>query len=332
MNLIDLARNFIDEESAVSFLESKLWPDGPICRKCGMIGEAYRIRSKASSQNKVRPGLWKCKACRKPFRVTMGTIFEDSHIPVHKWLMVMHLMAASKKGMSAHQIHRLMGVTYKTAWFMCHRIRWAMKRDTFAAPLAGEVEADETYIGGKFRTGSQAVIPGERPKDRVAPTANKAPVVSLVERNGEVRSFHVANVTGGNLKAVLAEHVDAAAHVMTDESMIYKGVGKQHARHSTVNHKEKEHSRREADGTVITTNTVEGYFSILKRGVYGTFHHVSKHHLHRYLSEFDFRYNSRDIKDGERSQLAIKSVVGKRLTYYPSKAGTADSVVGEQKA
>jgi transposase-like protein len=318
MNLIDLARNFIDEESAVSFLESKLWPDGPQCRKCGLVGEAYRIKSKPGSKNKVRPGLWKCKGCRKPFRVTMGTIFEDSHIPVHKWLMAMHLMAASKKGMSAHQFHRMLGVTYKSAWFMCHRIRWAVKRESFSAMLTGEVEADETYVGGK-KIG-QGVYAGKKAK---------APVLSLVERHGEVRSFHVADVTAANLKPIIEEHVNLGARLNTDDSVVYPAAIPEGMRHDSVNHSAKEYSRIEPDtGRLITTNTVEGYFSILKRGVYGTFHHVSKHHLHRYLSEFDFRYNARDIDDGERCQAAIKSVVGKRLTYYRVRGGEGDSVVG----
>jgi transposase-like protein len=202
---------------------------------------------------------------------------------------------------------------------MTHRIRWAMRQEGPQAPLEGIVEADETYVGGKIRIGSQAVKPGERPKDILSPVSNKAPVVSLVERGGKVRSIHVANVTATNLKEVIRENVDPAAHLMTDESGVYKTVGKEYAAHSTVNHAAKEYSRKEADGTRVSTNTVEGFFSLLKRGVYGSFHRISKQHLHRYLSEFDFRYNARDVDDGERRQLAIKSVVGKRLTYYPSK-------------
>jgi transposase-like protein len=171
------------------------------------------------------------------------------------------------------------------------------------------------------------VIPGERPKDRPSGTANKAPVVSLVERGGKVRSVHIANVTAANLKEVVRENVDTEAHVNTDESGVYDFVGKEFARHSTVNHSEKEYARVEPDGVVATTNTVEGFFSLLKRGVYGSFHHISKQHLHRYLSEFDFRYNARDVDDGERRQLVIKAVVGKRLTYYPAKGAQTDSVI-----
>lgn len=320
MNLSELAQQFSTEEAAIFFLEKTLWPDGPICPHCGEIGNAFRMRSKPETKKKLRPGVWKCGGCRKQFTVKIGTIFEDSHIPLHKWLLTIHLIVASKKGMSSHQIHRQIGVTCKSAWFMTHRIRWAMRQEGPQEPLSGIVEADETYVGGKSSAHvSHAVKPGERPKDHPSPTANKAPVVSLVERGGEVRSVHVANVTAKNLKEVMRENVEPTAHLMTDESVVYYFVGKEYAKHSTVNHSAKEYSRRDADGTNVTTNTVEGFFSLLKRGIYGSFHHVSKEHLHRYLSEFDFRYNARDVDDGERRQLAIKSVVGKRLTYYPPK-------------
>lgn len=315
MNLIDLAKNFSTEESAITYLEGKLWPDGPVCPHCGLVREAFRMQSKPGTKNKMRPGLWKCSGCRKTFRVTVNTIFEDSHIPLHKWMMAIHLMCASKKGISAHQLHRMLGLGYRAAWFMAHRIRHAMAEESFPAKPDGTVEVDETYVGGKLRTGSMAVKPGERPKDRPSPTANKAPVVALVERNGKVRSMHVANVTAANLKEVIREHVNPDAHVMTDESGVYQFVGKEFGRHSTVNHSAHEYSRHEADGTVASTNTVEGFFALLKRGVYGSFHHVSRQHLHRYLSEFDFRYNSRETTDGERTELALKGVSGKRLTY-----------------
>lgn len=189
---------------------------------------------------------------------------------------------------------------------------WAMRETGNAALMSGTVEIDETYVGGRLRSGSQSVEPGKRPHDILRPIANKAPVVSLVERSGKVRSFHVANVTAANLKQVIRENVEPTAHLMTDGSGVYAA---------------KEYSRREADGTHVTTNTVEGFFSLLKRGVYGSFHHVSKRHLHRYLSEFDFRYNARDVDDGERRQLAIKGVIGKRLTYYPVKGDETASVL-----
>jgi len=177
MNLIDLARNFSTEEAAIGFLEAKLWPDGPICPHCGVIGEAFKMQSKPESKNKMRPGLWKCKGCRKTFRVTVNTIFADSHIPLHKWLMAIHLMSASKKAMSAHQMHRMLGLGYRAAWFMCHRIRHAMD-ETPTTKLSGVVEIDETYVGGKVK--GQGVKAG---KD------NKTPVVSLVQRDGKARSF-----------------------------------------------------------------------------------------------------------------------------------------------
>ncbi|HEV2498273.1 MAG TPA: IS1595 family transposase [Terriglobia bacterium] len=321
MNLAELTQRFSTEEQAIDFLEKALWPEGPVCPHCGLIDEAFRLQSKGASKNKMRPGVWKCKGCRLKFTVKIGTIFEDSHIPLRKWLLAIHLLCASKKGMSSHQIHRQLGITYKSAWFMTHRIRHAMSQPSFDGPLGGIVEVDETYIGGKLRTGPQAVITGERPKDWLAGTSNKAPVVSLVERGGKVRSIHVANVTAANLKEVIRQNVEPTAHVMTDESCVYDFVGKQYARHSTVNHSEKEYARTESDGIMASTNTVEGFFSLLKRGVYGSFHRISKEHLHRYLSEFDFRYNSRDVTDGERRQLAIKAMAGKRLTYYPAKGG-----------
>jgi transposase-like protein len=327
MNLADLVQQFSTEDKAREFLEKTLWPDGPICPHCGLLGEAYRLEPKAGSKRPVRPGVWKCKGCRKQFTVKVGTIFEDSHIPLHKWLLAIHLLCASKKGMSSHQIHRQLGITYKSAWFMTHRIRYAMQQEAFQELLSGTVEVDETYVGGKLRIGPHADKPGERPQDRKRAIDNKAPVVALVERSGKVRSMHVANVTAANLKEVLRQNVEPSAHVMTDESPVYNFVGKEFGRHSTVNHRDDEYARLEDDGILASVNTVEGFFSLLKRGVYGSFHHISKKHLPRYLNEFDFRYNARDIDDGERRQLAIKGVVGKRLSYYPTKRGETNSVV-----
>jgi len=220
MNLIDLAQNFSDEASAIKYLESKLWPDGPVCPHCGVVGEAFEMHSKADTTNKMRPGLWKCSGCRKTFRVTVGTIFEDSHIPLHRWMMAIHLMCASKKGISAHQLHRMLGLGYRAAWFMAHRIRYAMAQNP-ESKLSGTVEVDETYVGGKLRVGSYARKPGMRPKDFPAPSANKAPVVALVQRNGKVRSFHVERVTAKNLKPILKEHIAQEAKLNTDENKIY---------------------------------------------------------------------------------------------------------------
>ena len=306
MNLIDLAKNFSTEEAAIDFLEAKLWPDGPICPHCGVIGEAFRMQSKAESKNKMRPGVWKCSGCRKTFRVTVNTIFADSHIPLHKWIIALHLMCASKKGMSAHQLHRMLGVTYKSAWFMAHRIRHAMDEKN-TTKLQGIIEIDETYVGGKVK--GRGVKAG---KD------NKTPVVSLVQRGGKARSFVVEHVTAKTLRPIINEHVHGWAQVMTDDAAVYPFVLKrQVASHDVVNHSREEYVRRE-NGKIITTNSVEGFFSILKRGIVGTFHHVSKQHLDRYLNEFDFRYNARDTTDGERAELAVRGGVGKRLMYRDS--------------
>ncbi|HXX15180.1 MAG TPA: IS1595 family transposase [Candidatus Eremiobacteraceae bacterium] len=306
MNLNDIAKSYHDEDSARAFLEEQRWPKGEVyCPKCGEIGRAYRLQPKDGAKTHVREGVWKCGGCRKQFTVTVGTIFEDSHIPLHKWLIAIHLLCSSKKGMSAHQLHRMLGVTYKSAWFMAHRIRYAMAELNLPM-LKGTVEVDETYIGGKQR-GLQGV------------KSNKAPVVALVERGGKVRSFHHKQefVTGRTLKQIIHENVDPNAHIMTDDFGGYQGLRNDFRRHSTIRHSWRVYARKEGD-VLISTNTIEGYFSILKRGINGVYHHVGKQHLHRYLSEFDFRYNSRFINDGERSLLAIRKVSGRRLTYRDS--------------
>lgn len=308
------AKLFNDADAAREFLESQLWPSGPVCPHCGLVGEAYKLQGKTT-----RPGLYKCKGCRKKFTVTMRTIFEDSHIALNVWLYAIHLMCSSKKGMSAHQFFRMTEtyygkkVSYRTAWFMFHRIRYAMTQHPMVEKLGGTVECDETYIGGKVRIHTPtAVKPGERPKDRPSQYANKASVFSVLQRNGDVRSRHVERVTADNLRPIVNEMIAEDAHVMTDTSTILASVlaGR---KHDQVNHSAEEYVRHE-NGKCITTNTVEGFFSILKRGVYGTYHHVGRPYLQQYLNEFDFRYNSRKINDGERTQLAVKAVEGKRLT------------------
>jgi len=317
MNLKNVAQNFSDEDQARRFLEKMRWPDGVYCPHCGVIGEAYRLEAAAKSKTPVRDGVWKCRGCQKQFTVTVGTIFEDSHIPLNKWLMAIHFLCASKKGMSSHQLHRMLGITYKSAWFMTHRIRYAMAQESLLKPLSGTVEVDETYVGGKLRVGSRARKPGERPKDYPSVTSNKAAVVALVERGGNVHSRHVTRVTAENLRPIIKEVIAENAHVMTDSGTVLKGalMGR---KHDQVNHREDEYVRYE-NGIRITTNTVEGYFATLKRGINGVYHHVGKQHLHRYLSEFDFRYNARKITDNERSLLAIKGVAGKRLMYRDTK-------------
>jgi transposase-like protein len=308
MNLTDLAKNFSTEEAAIKFLQRKLWPDGPVCPKCGLIGEAYEMHSRPESKNKMRPGLWKCSSCRKTFRVTLNTIFEDSHIPLYKWMMAIHLMCASKKGMSAHQLHRMLGLGYRAAWFMAHRIRYAMNEGGTTAKLGGTIEADETLVGGKLRG-----------HGCYAARQKKTPVVTLVERNGRARSFHFESVSAANLRPLVRECIEEGASLMTDDSGLYDGMRDHFGSHDVVKHSAGEYSRREG-AKIIHTNTVEGYFSILKRGIMGTFHHVSRQHLGRYLDEFDFRYNARDTTDGERAELAIEGVKGKRLMYRDSCA------------
>lgn len=326
MNLADLMERFATVEAARAYLEKQRWPDGPECPHCGLVGEAYKITPKVKAPvterqsrlelharvRKPRQGLWKCAGCRKPFTVTVGTIFEDSHIPLNKWVIAVHLMCASKKGMSAHQLHRMLGVTYKSAWFMAHRIRYGMSQEPLASQLSGVVEADETYVGGRRRyVHSQAVKQGVRAQDVISSVADKATVFSVLQRGGRVRSTHIDRVMGGNLKAAIIELCAPDAHVITDEAGLYKGLNKT-LKHSSVNHKAKEYARWE-DGVCITTNTIEGFFSLLKRGINGTFHHVSKQHLHRYLSEFDFRFNARKMTDSDRREAALKGFDGKRL-------------------
>ncbi len=300
-NLVELAKQYADEDKARDTLERLRWPNGPRCPKCGGV-EPYKITPKPSS--KTRKGLWKCRACREQFTVTVGTIFEDSHIPLGKWLMAIHLLCASKKGMSAHQLHRMLGITYKSAWFMAHRIRYAMDRPPLVDKLKGVVEADETYVGGKAenRFGGHA--------GRGA--LNKTPVLSLVERRGDVRSFPMSRVTGDLLKEIIRYHVHPQAKVMTDDYQPYRGLSQEFASHETVKHSEKEYVRGD-----VHTNTAEGYFSLLKRGIIGTYHHVGSRHLWRYLCEFDFRYCQRKVSDGVRAAATVKMIEGKRLTYRP---------------
>jgi transposase-like protein len=317
MNLNDIAKNYSSEDKAREFIEQSRWPKGTVCQHCGVVGESYRLKAKAESKHPVRPGVWKCGACRKQFTVKVGTIFEDSHIPLTTWLKAIHLICASKKGMSAHQLHRMLGVTYKSAWFMAHRIRYAMSQEPLSSKLRGTVEVDETYIGGKARVGKH----GPR-------YTNKSTVVSLVERGGNVRSMHWnKKISGKNLKEAIKENVEPDSHIMTDEYASYRGLNKSFRKHSTIRHKWRQYVRREG-GEIVTTNSVEGFFALLKRGVTGTFHHVSKQHLHRYLSEFDFRYNARHITDGERAALAMKGIDGKRLTYRDSR-GSAQRRVSQ---
>ncbi len=279
-----------DKTAAYEYLANIRWPEGPRCVHC-QSEKIYRL--KVAGTKRV---VLKCGTCRKQFSATVGTIFERSHITLNKWFMAFQLMASSKKGMSAHQLHRMLDITYKSAWFLAHRIRHVMKQTPFGDKLGGIVEADETYIGGKSRG--------------MGHIANKIPVFALVERGGRVRSFTMPLVTAVNLKRAIHEHVDKASILMTDELAGYTKIGKDFADHQTVNHSQKEYVR----GTA-STNTVEGYFSLLKRGLTGTYHHVSARHLHRYLDEFNFRYNARTVSDAIRNHGAIRATEGKRLQY-----------------
>jgi transposase-like protein len=322
LNLFELAAHFSDEDKAREFLEAQRWPEGPICPHCGELNNAYRLQPKPSAKNThVRKGVWKCAGCREQFTVTVGTIFADSHIPLSKWLLAFHLLCSSKKGMSAHQLHRMLKVTYRSAWFMAHRIRYAMTQEPLSSKLTGVIEVDETYVGGKLRVGPYRAKPYMRTRGRKpnypSVTSNKAAVVSVLQRGGKVQSRHVERVTAENLKPIVNQMIAEDAHVMTDSSTVLKGALTAR-KHDQVNHVAKEYVRYE-DGVCITTNTIEGYFSILKRGINGVYHHVGKQHLHRYLSEFDFRYNARKVNDGERTLQALKATGGKRLMLRDSK-------------
>jgi transposase-like protein len=307
---VDLTNpTFNDEEAARKHFEASRWPNGPICPHCGVVDEATELKGKST-----RPGVYNCRACDKPFTATIGTIFESSHIPMHKWLLAIHLMSASKKGISAHQLWRMLGFgSYRTAWFMAHRIRESMRElhPEDAAPMGGEgktVEIDETFVGGleknKHRSKRQHVGTGG---------AGKEAVFSLVERGGKVRSHHVPTVTAATLRPILEAQVHEATFVVTDEGATAKSLGRGFEKHGTVNHSIGEYVRGE-----IHTNTIEGYFSIFKRGINGVYHHVSQQHLKRYLAEFDFRYNERaalNVTDSERAEKVLLGTVGKRVTY-----------------
>jgi transposase-like protein len=308
VNLADLMRQYGDEDKARAFLESLRWPNGPICPRCGSVEGAYRLTPKPES--KTRKGLLKCRACRCQFTVTVGTVFEDSHIPLSKWVIAIHLLCASKKGMSAHQLHRMLGISYKAAWFMAHRIRYAMAPSQ-DDKLGGVVEVDETYIGGKVSNRLSKMGTGRG-------TVNKIPVVSLLERGGRVRSVPMPKITADNLHALVKKNVRRTATIVTDEYPGYKGLDRKFAGHQTVKHSEHEYVRGS-----VHVNTVEGFFGILKRGINGVYHHVGQGHLWRYLDEFDYRYNlsaARGVDDGERAAQLVRQVAGKRLLFKPSSA------------
>ncbi len=294
---------FQDADKARERLEAIRWPNGPICPHCGSV-KAWKLNT--------RPGLYKCGEyqCRKQFTITVGTVFERSKVPLNKWLMAVYLMCSSKKGISSHQLHRTLGVTYKTAWFMTHRIREAMRDDSgeLLGSKSSPVEADETFIGAKR--------PKHKPKG-MSGSGHKMKVLSLVERGGRVRSFHVPNVKAATLKPILEENINPVAPLMTDEAGQYRGLDKEFTSHERVNHGKGEYVRGD-----VYTNTFESYFGVMKRGLSGVYQHVSKKHLQRYCSEFDHRFTYRTANgysDMERTDIALKGIAGKRLMYRSSK-------------
>jgi transposase-like protein len=299
---------FQSPEKARQWLEGHLWGDNPVCGYCGSIGNATAMAS--------RPGQWQCNAkeCRKQFTVTVGTLFERSHIPLNKWLLAGFLICSSKKGISAHQMHRVLGITYKSAWFMMHRLREAMRSGGFLPPMGGAgkvVEADETYYG---KPEQPRMSPQRKGRPYIGKKVrNSRPVVSLVERGGKVRSFHVPVADKASVGSIVRENIAHESRLHTDESRLYVGSDEHFASHESVKHSADEYVRGD-----VHTNSAEGYFSIFKRGMRGVYQHCAEKHLHRYLAEFDFRYNERmalGVDDKERAARLLKGIVGKRLTY-----------------
>lgn len=304
---------FQDDDKAREALEGVRWPNGPVCPHCGNA-EGETIAKVEGKKKSHRPGLYYCNSCKGQFTVTVGTVFERSKVPLSKWWLAVHLLGSSKKGMSAHQLHRMLGVTYKTAWFMAHRIREAMQ-DMNPGPMGGPgkvVEADETYYG---KRDVPHVSPQRKGRPKLKQSIHKGigakrPVIALVERGGNVRSFAPRHATAEEVRTILFCNVTLDTTLHTDESKLYHYVGKAYAAHETVNHSAKEYARGS-----VNTNTIEGFFSIFKRGMRGIYQHCGEAHLHRYLAEFDFRYNTRKISDAERADAMMKGIQGKRLTY-----------------
>ena len=298
------AKAFTDNDVAREAIEALMWPNGPVCPHCGCTGKIGKVEGKSA-----RPGLYYCGDCKKQFTVTVGTIFERSKVPLSKWWMAIHLMASSKKGMSAHQMHRMLGVHYQTAWFMEHRIREAM-RDGNLSPLGGSgsiVESDETFIGRKEGF------------DIKQGYGHKNAVLTLVERGGSARSFHVERVSAKDIGPIVSENIARESHLMTDEANYYTKIGARFASHHSVDHSRGEYAWTDKpSGLKVHSNTAEGYFSVFKRGMIGIYQHCSEQHLHRYLAEFDFRYSNRiklGIDDKMRAAKIVEDAKGKRLYY-----------------
>lgn len=318
MSSVLSAPHFHNEEAAYAFVERVLWVSGPICPHCGGF---ERISKMGGASTRI--GAYKCYQCRKPFTVKVGTVFESSHVPMRFWLQAISLLTSSKKGMSSNQLHRILGVTLKTAWFMSHRIREAM-RDGSLAPFGGPgeiVEADETYFG---KSSVQRPSPQRKGRPFIhkggGPSGKRA-IVSLVERGGRVRSFHVENADKLTVNKIVSKNITRESRLHTDESRLYGDAAVLGMVHESINHSAKEYARGD-----VTTNSVEGYFSIFKRGMKGVYQHCKEKHLHRYLAEFDFRYNNRvklNCGDAQRAERALRGVVGKRLTYQTTNSRRA---------
>lgn len=311
LNLVSLSKLFVDEDAAREWLESKRWPEGAYCPHCGCTS-VYKLQAKPESKRPVRPGVYKCKECRKQFTVRIGTIFEESKLPIRKWLMALHVMTSSKKGVSSHRIARELDVTVKTAWFVTHRIREAMKQEPLAGMLGGKgkvLEADEAYVGGKPRPGSGKAKTGRGTK--------KKPTMVLVERDGSAVSKPIHKADTKSLDEAIKQTANFDSAFMTDEWPSYNWTGKRFkGGHHVINHGSKQYVRYSKDGAAyVSTNTAESFFALIKRGHYGIFHQLSAKHLHRYTTEFAFLWNHRKVTDGERMVAAIEGAEGKRLKY-----------------
>jgi transposase-like protein len=312
LSLFEVIERFPTDDAAREHLESIRWANGIVCPHCGCNDQAKFSSIKENRKKKIRAGLRWCANCRKQFTVTVGTIFEDSHIPLRKWLLAWYLICSSKKGISSLQLQRNLKLgSYRTALFMSHRIRHALRDPMFTDKLSGTVEVDETYVGGK-NTG----------KGHAAYMDNKTPVVSLIQRDGKVRSQVMEKVTQKNLHKVIRDNVMICSEIHTDEHYGYNGLEPKYT-HRFVKHRAKEYARKEA-GTVVHTNNAECFFGLLKRGIVGTFHQVSKKHLPLYLAEFDHRWNHRKVSDGERTIAGLQKAEGKRLTYKPLTGSRID--------
>lgn len=303
LNLSKFAKEFSNEDKARKLMEAMRWPDGPVCPHCKNHKDKsiYTLAPKKESNRPGRKGLYKCGACRKQFTVTVKTIFEDSHIPISKWLMAIVIMCGAKKSISAHQLHRMLGLSYKAAWFMAHRIRFAFKDESGQPKLDGTLECDETYVGKK--------------SDVRHSKSSKVALAALVQRNGTVRTRVFKSVTEKNMREFIGGNASKDAILNTDEHAAYRGKFRDFKGHNVVNHSKYEYARKIKGQPTAGVNNCESFFSLIKRGIVGSFHHVSVHHLHRYADEFAFRWSHRKLEDGERAAQAISLVEGKRLMY-----------------